>query len=138
VRPPLLAGAGEVAGEGPDGLILGAPAYMAPEQADPSWREQLDVRTDVYSLGGILFEILYDIPPNGEGHAPSAIRTALAARKGLPARGTFGPWAARSPKLARKLEPVCLRALESDPGARQASVSAFIEEIEQCATESAG
>jgi eukaryotic-like serine/threonine-protein kinase len=118
------------------GMCLGAPAYMAPEQADPERRSgPPDALTDIYGLGGILFEILYGKPPNAGLPATIAKKvTALAARKGPPRQGTLGTRAARCRELARKLEPVCLRALESDRTARQVSVSAFMREVEQCAS----
>ena len=46
-----------------DGLIRGTPGFMAPEQIDKSLGSR-DVRTDTYSLGGILFAMLYGEPPN--------------------------------------------------------------------------
>jgi len=110
------------------------PAYAAPEQVDPERLGAPDVLTDVHGLSGILFEILYDHPPNGRRHASvREFLTALAARKGPPRPGTLGTRAARCQELARKLEPVCLRALESDRTARQVSVPAFMREVEQCA-----
>jgi hypothetical protein len=105
---------------------------MAPEQVDPERLGATDVRTDVYGLGGILFEMLYDDPPNGrQSTSVVEILTALAARKGPPERGTLGRRATRCRELARKLEVVCLRALEYDRTARPVSASAFMKEVEQ-------
>lgn len=115
------------------GVICVVPSYAAPEQVDPEKRGASDVRTDVYGLGGILFEILYDTPPNGTQRAfGTEFVTALAARKGPPPRGALARRTAPYQEFARKLEPLCLRALESDRSARPVSVSAFVKEVEQC------
>jgi len=40
------------------GILVGTPAYMSPEQADPALSRDIDTRTDVYSLGVLLFRLL--------------------------------------------------------------------------------
>jgi len=112
-------------------VLSGVPAYMAPEQADPKRLGMPDALTDVYGLGGILFEILYDKPPNAEFDMREIV-TELASRRGPPNGGKPGARAAQCRALAQKLEPVCLRALDSDRTTRQVSVSAFMREVEQC------
>ena len=53
------------------GIAVGSPAYMSPEQA-MGWRD-LDARTDIYSLGCLVYEMLTGKPPYGLGSARAAM-----------------------------------------------------------------
>jgi DNA-binding SARP family transcriptional activator len=63
------------------GMLVGAPAYMSPEQAR---EEPVDARTDLYSLGCVLHEMVVGEPPFS-GPTPEAIMAKRAADPGLPA-----------------------------------------------------
>jgi serine/threonine-protein kinase len=66
------------------GVVMGTPAYMPPEQAQGQICE-LDQRSDVFALGGILCEILTGIPPYIGGTAGDVLGKAAAADAALSA-----------------------------------------------------
>ena len=92
------------------GIILGTPQYMSPEQARAA---PLDVRSDLYSLGVVLFEMLTKRAPF-DGVTPAEV-----LRKHVfdapPAPSSL------QPGVDPTLEAVCLKALQKDPGDRFAS-----------------
>ncbi|MFN0149212.1 MAG: tetratricopeptide repeat protein [bacterium] len=104
------------------GRIQGTLAYMSPEQTrgNPS---DIDLRSDVYSLGVILYEILTGEPPYDVRGAtlPDAVRT-IAERE--PRRPSTIVRALRG-----DLETIALRALEKDAGQRYQSVAALADDV---------
>ncbi len=86
------------------GLVIGTPAYMSPEQGRG---EAIDGRSDLYSMGVILYQLLTGQLPFD---APSAIGLVLKHQTEPPP-----PPSSVNPGVDRQLEAVCLRALEKAP-----------------------
>ena len=64
------------------GQIMGTPAYMPPEQADGKV-DQVDNRSDIYSLGATLYEMLVGAAPF-EGATPMNIITQVLSKDVVP------------------------------------------------------
>jgi serine/threonine protein phosphatase PrpC len=98
---------------------MGTPDYMAPEQVKGS---RGDERTDIYSLGAILYEMTTGEPPFG-GDSPYVIMNA---------RVTGDPQAPRklNPKLTPVIEEIILHAMERDPKRRYQSATEMRTELE--------
>jgi serine/threonine-protein kinase len=85
------------------GTMLGTPQYMAPEQAQDAKR--VDARTDVYSLGMVLYHALTGQPAFTSSGAFMAF---LVGQSAAPALQKAAPWV--SPSLARAAHAAVLRA----------------------------
>jgi eukaryotic-like serine/threonine-protein kinase len=102
------------------GQVLGSPNYMSPEQAGGK-RGALTRRSDIYSLGAMLYELLTGRPPFiGDGLAeivPQVLNTEPLAPRVL------------NPSVPPDLQTVCLKCLEKEPTRRYSTASALAEEL---------
>ena len=121
----LLAGDGRVkvadfgiakAAEGADltqpGLMVGTAKYVAPEQVEG---KAVDARTDIYSLGVVLYEMLCGRPPY-EGDSEAAVALARLQREPLRPRQV-------RPSVPKPLEDVVCRAMAREPAGRYDSAA---------------
>ena len=98
--------------------IIGSPAYMSPEQ---SLGAALDARSDIYSLGIVLYEMLTGSTPFGKA-TPGAL---LTHQINTPPP----PLSAAHPEISGSIESVVLKALAKDPEARFASATQFAQAL---------
>jgi serine/threonine-protein kinase len=118
------------------GPVVGTLAYMAPEQGRGDYRA-FSPATDVYGLGGILYYVLYDGPPNGRPGADFSEMVAAVEREkrpgklreGILARGERVRQETRS--ALAELERICLKALAVRPAERFPSAEDLIIELNE-------
>ncbi len=103
--------------------IVGTLHYMSPEQFSLD-RAGLDVRTDVYSLGVVLYELLTGRLPLDPGPRADLARFARVVAEQQPTRPSR-----LEPAIPRDLETVLLCALEKSPDRRYASVEALAADL---------
>ena len=119
-----------------EGEVMGTPQYMSPEQAEGMVAE-LDVRSDIYSLGGILYAILTLRPPI-DGTTLEEVLTkvkngqisAMVTKRGRKGDVDEVVPGGMSLMLPEALQAVTLKALATDRHTRYASVEAFAGDIE--------
>ena len=100
-------------------VILGTAQYFSPEQAKG---ETVDLRSDLYSTGVVLFEMLTGRPPFRGDSAISVAYQHVSERPDVPS--------SINPALTEQMDAVILRALEKDKTRRYPSAEAFRDDVD--------
>jgi len=101
------------------GEMAGTPEYFSPEQASGAAR--LDARSDVFSLGAVLYELLAGAPPFHGGPVAELLRRIREQEPALPRR--------QDPAIPKGLQDICLKALEKDPAHRYGSAREMADDL---------
>jgi len=111
---------GEIIGATQEGIVLGTPHFMSPEQIQG---EKVDAGTDIYSLGIIMYEMVTGkLPFNAK--SPAALLHMHLSEKPVPP-------CKLNPQCPPKLEKIILRCLEKKKKARYRMVEEVVQDLEQ-------
>ena len=102
------------------GDLLGTLRYMSPEQALARWG-YLDHRTDIYSLGATLYELL-TLRPAIDGQHRQEVLRRIAQDEPTPPRRL-------DPSIPRELETILLKAMDKEPRSRYATAQELADDL---------
>ncbi|MFO7604282.1 MAG: HEAT repeat domain-containing protein [Gammaproteobacteria bacterium] len=101
------------------GLLVGTPTYMAPEQIRA---KKIDRRTDIYSLGIMMYELFTGAPPyKGEDHMATLFKHIDG--KATPARE-------KNPKIPAALNDIIMKAMAKNPEDRYQSIDSLEKDLQ--------
>ena len=113
-----LAHVAEAPGSIGEGTLVGTPSYMSPEQA--RGQGQVDARTDQYSLGASLYEMLTGEPPFRG--TPAMVMHQVLEEEPRPPRQL-------NEAIPRDLETICLKTLAKDPKHRYPNAAGLADDL---------
>ena len=102
------------------GLIVGTPHYMSPEQVQG---KQLDARSDVYSMGVLIYEMLVGNRPFESSSLTGILAAHITERP--------KPLIEQRPEIGRAVNDVVMRCLEKNPAARYADAGALLADLDR-------
>jgi tetratricopeptide (TPR) repeat protein len=119
------------------GMLVGTPEYMSPEQADPTGQD-IDTRSDVYSLGVIVFELLTGETPLAQRPPLTPVYEVLRLIREVdsPAPSQRIPNPPREPGITAndvrgELDWITLKCLEKDRDRRYQTAEALAEDVQR-------
>ncbi|MBV8436699.1 MAG: protein kinase [Silvibacterium sp.] len=101
------------------GMLIGTVAYMSPEQAAG---KELDVRSDLFSFGAVLYEMASGVAPF-PGENSGAVLEAILSRPPMPLRQL-------NPAASTRLEEIISKTLEKDPRSRYQDAAEILSDLE--------
>ncbi len=104
-----------------EGTVTGSPLFMSPEQA--SGEDQVDGRSDIYSLGAVMYYMLTGQPPFAFDN-PVKVLIAHASQDVTPPRK-------HNPEISKEFEEILLRCLEKDPEHRFQDVASLQRALQE-------
>lgn len=104
----------------PQGRLIGTPSYMSPEQIAGN---EVDARSDIYSIGCILFHLLAGRPPFESDTSIEVLRSARTKRAPSVAEVNA------SVTIPQEVEELVAKSLLKDPSQRQSSVEVLQDEL---------
>ena len=108
--------------ESDDGPLEGTISYMSPEQIRND--DALDYRTDIYSLGAVLYEALAGRPPVAGDSVDEILNQTLSGELAPPSRETSMP-------IPSRLEAICMNCLRLAPEERLQTAGDLIRELQE-------